>query len=172
MLPTYLVDSISFRHPGPRDAAKIWGLVKDREAGPSDHAFAYLRLCSEFSETGAVAVAEGRIVGFALGERPPARPNTFRIRRFGIARSQPGFGLGLALLDWIVEDTRERGVRYLEATLPMQEDASWGVFATYAQIAGVDIDEAPRTDSRFNESSEDPHREGVPLRIGPLDQPG
>jgi L-2,4-diaminobutyric acid acetyltransferase len=155
------------RQPRASDAAGVWGLVQKTPVLDANSAYAYLLLCTDFADTGAIAETRGGIVGFALGYRPPTRPDTWFVWQVAVAEGHAGRGLGGSLLDWVFENTRAEGARFLEATVTPSNEASWSLFRAFARRHGAGFREGSAFPSDLFPDAG--HEAEVLIRIGPLD---
>lgn len=156
------------RHPHVEDGAALWDLARDCGLDLNSP-YAYLLLAHDFAETCLVAEAEGRLVGFVTGYRPPERPDVVFVWQVGVAPDARGRGLGLALVDALVERTRTHGVRYLEASVTPSNDTSWRLFESVATRRGADIVKASLFDAALFPDGD--HEEELLVRIGPFGPP-
>lgn len=103
---------LSFRPPRVQDAAAIWRAAPQR--GPDrDSCYAYVLLCSHFADTGVVAEEDGRVVGFALGYRPPIRPAEAFVWQLGVAEHHELAELGPRLLEEFLSRKASLDARFL-----------------------------------------------------------
>lgn len=189
---------LMLRPPRPADAADVWRLVEACEALDGNSPYAYLLLCSDFAETGMVVRAaappsesesrgapdgmgqgepvgegdsgQGALVGFVLGYRPPARPQTLFVWQIAVAPECRGQGLGGRVLDRLVHRCRQTfGIEYLEATVTPSNGSSRQLFTKYARDRELQIHESLAFGaSSFPAELDAPHEDEIRLRIGPL----
>lgn len=160
-------DAIEIRPPRETDAAGVHRLVDATPALDANSAYAYLLLCTDFADSGAVAEADDRIVGFALGYRPPTRPEACFVWQVAVSEEERGRGLAAALLENVVARTIPAGVKFLEATITPSNPASWSLFRGFAERAGAELREVSSFPSHLFPGGG--HEEEVRIRIGPLD---
>ncbi len=150
------------------DGAAIWRLVCQTDVLDTNSCYAYLLLCTDFADTCLVSYDGERLAGFVTGYRPPGRPDVLFVWQIGVDPAYRGRGLGRALLGRLVERAAAQGVRYLEATVTPDNDASRRLFRWLADARRCEL----ATTSRF----EPPHfaaAEHEPeqlIRIGPLQE--
>lgn len=85
--------------------------------------------CSDFADTAIAAEnAEGQLVGFISGYRPPNRQDTLFVWQVAVDPSQRGQGLALRMLLALTERLAIQGVRYLETTISPDNGASQALF--------------------------------------------
>jgi L-2,4-diaminobutyric acid acetyltransferase len=154
------------RSPRARDAAAVWDLVDKTPALDANSAYAYLLLCTDFASTSVVAEADGEVVGFVLGYRPPARQEALFVWQVAVREDQRGHGLGGVLLESVLSRNAPLGVEFLEATVTPSNEASWSLFRGFARRAGVDCREVETFPAQLFPGES--HEEEVRIRIGPL----
>jgi len=157
----------TIRPPRAEDATAIWSLVQKSGSLDSNSPYAYLLLCTDFSEAGAVAEADGEIVGFLVGYRPPTRPETYFVWQIAVADAYRGRGIAPALLDAVLDRMLPLEVKFLEATVTASNAASWALFRGFARHASAPCFEQPAFPSDL--FPDGAHEEEVRIRIGPLD---
>jgi L-2,4-diaminobutyric acid acetyltransferase len=145
----------------------VWELVERDPALDTNSPYAYLLLCSDFAETGAVVEADGGLAGFVLGYRPPTRPEAWFVWQVGVSPAHRGLGLGTALLERVLGRLVRKGVTHLEATVTPSNEASEALFHNVARRAGAEI----ATETAFGADlfPSGDHEAEIRLRIGPFD---
>ncbi len=104
--------------------------------------YAYLLLCSHFSDTCVVARHEGQIVGALLGYRMPAEPHVVFVWQVGTAASMRGKGLARAMLTALKERVQSQGVTHFALTIAPSNEASWALFKGWARRSGLSLEES------------------------------
>ena len=132
----------SLRSAEIADAAGIWRLVRDGGRLELNSPYAYVLLASDFRETCWVAEGESGLAGFVAAYRPPSRLETVFVWQIGVAAEWRGLGVGSELLFRLATGSAA-GVRYLEATVTPSNEASQGLFRSFARRmeTGVQITE-------------------------------
>ena len=160
--------AVQLRPPVESDAAEIWRLVERSEVLDGNSPYAYLLLCTHFSQTGLVARLDGELAGFVLGYARPDHGESAFVWQVAVAEPMRGRGLGGQLLDaWFAQCARHRGVRYLEATVTPSNRASKALFASFAHRHLAPIQEAlafPSTSFPDGVA----HEDEVAVRVGPV----
>lgn len=156
---------VRLRPPEPADAAPIWRLVRDGGELDLNSPYAYLLLCTDFAATSAVADAEGELLGFVGGYRPPPRPEALFVWQVGTAEAARGRGIASRLLDALVTRPVNRDVRFLEATVTPTNRASWALFRAFARRHGAHLAEGSGFEASWFPAAHEPE---VRIRIGPL----
>jgi L-2,4-diaminobutyric acid acetyltransferase len=121
--------------------------------------------CHDFADTSLVARVGDDVVGFVIGYRRPAAPDTVVVWQIAVDRSQRGRGTAGALLDALVSRLAEHGVRYMETTITPDNAASNALFASLAQRWSAAMDRAGTFDAA---EFPDEHESEVRFRIGPF----
>jgi len=157
------------RQPTQADGTAVWVLVDELGSLDRNSTYAYLLLCRDFSETCILAEdgGSGALLGFIMGYRLPAQPDTVFVWQVAVSEKARGQGLASRLLDGLLLSDGCRGVRYLESTVTPSNTASRALFGALAR----------RLDTKLVESSGFPaesfptgdHEPEPRLRIGPFD---
>jgi L-2,4-diaminobutyric acid acetyltransferase len=155
----------TFRPPRPADAARVWRMVPAVGELERNSAYAYLLLCTHFADTSLVAEADGELIGFVLGYRPPTQPSSVFVWQIGVAPEARGVGLGRRMLDVLLRGPGCRGARDLCATVSPDNVASRALFHSWARRRGARCVEAPCFEP---ELFPEPHPAEHLLRIGPV----
>ncbi|WP_280467669.1 diaminobutyrate acetyltransferase [Nocardia cyriacigeorgica] len=130
------------RTPEIRDGARIWGIAKDSQVLDTNSSYAYLLWCRDFAATSVVAEVDGRVVGFVIGYLRPESPRTVFVWQVAVDHDQRGRGLGVAMLDRLVDnliDAEGHGVDALETTVSPDNPASIAMFAALARRRGAEM---------------------------------
>ena len=127
----------TFRNPTARDAAAVWRLVRDAGTLEPNTPYAYLLICSHFSETSILASDEVGIAGFVASYRPPTHPEAVFVWQVGVHPRIRGRGLGNRMLHALLRLPACREVSFLEATMTPSNEASTKLFRSIARDFGV-----------------------------------
>jgi diaminobutyrate acetyltransferase len=127
--------------------------------------YSYLMLCEYFAATCALATYDRAPVAFATGFRLPDDAETLFIWQIVTDRSLRGTGVGGRVLDHLVDRPGVPRLRFLEATVTPDNDASMRLFRGFAQRRG-----AACTESSLFAAHDFPvaHQPEQRLRIGPF----
>lgn len=123
----------SLRHPGDADAASIWGLVESSSTLDHNSFYCYFVLCHFFASTCAVAEINGETVGFVTGFCQPAHPDTYFVWQMRVKEDARGQGVARSLIEFVLHHPPDRHIRFIEATISPDNQASQGVFRALAQ---------------------------------------
>jgi len=155
--------------PSKKDGAAIWRIARDSRKLDLNSSYAYLLWCHDFADTSAVARVGGEVVGFVIGYRRPAAPDTVVVWQIAVDASQRGRGTAGALLDALVgdlvDDRDKGGVRYVETTITPDNDASNALFCSLASRWGAEMNVAGEFEAG---EFPDEHDTEVLYRIGPF----
>src|SRR5690625_423188 len=92
-----------FRKAQPQDGARMHALVKEMGGLELNTAYFYVLYCMDFADTCVVAEVDGKLAGFVLGHRPPARPDTVFVWQVGVAPFMRRQGMARRLLDAVLD---------------------------------------------------------------------
>lgn len=130
------------RTPEIRDGARLWEIAKDSQVLDTNSSYAYLLWCRDFAATSVVAEVDGRVAGFVIGYLRPESPRTVFVWQVAVDHDQRGRGLGVAMLDRLVDnliDAGGHGVDALETTVSPDNPASIAMFAALARRRGAEM---------------------------------
>jgi len=162
---TVLEDGTILRLPKRGDGAKILGLVRESGVLEPNSCYAYVLLCSHFAQTCVVADREGSLQGFIAGYIVPGRPDTVFVWQIGVAESARRTGLGKRMLVELVRRPACKAVRFLETTVTPSNEASQGLFRSFARKIEAACHEEPGfTTADFGDEA---HEDEMLFRIGP-----
>jgi L-2,4-diaminobutyric acid acetyltransferase len=150
--------------PSTQDAAAIWRIARDSGKLDLNSSYAYLLWCHDFADTSAVARVDDEVVGFVIGYRRPAAPDTMVVWQIAVDAGQRGRGTAAALLDTLV---RRTGTRHVETTITPDNEASDGLFRSLADRWDAEMSVAGEFAAR---QFPDDHETEVLYRIGPFAQ--
>jgi L-2,4-diaminobutyric acid acetyltransferase len=134
---------INFRMPTEEDGAEVWALI--RECKPLDENSLYCNLiqCDHFRDTCIVAEIEGQIVGWISAYIVPSDPETLFVWQVAVSGRARGRGLGRKMLYELLDREACAGVFRLQTTITRDNDASWGLFRSFAKRLGARLDDKP-----------------------------
>ena len=155
---------VVFRRARRPDGAGMWRLVEEMGGLELNSAYFYVLFCTDFADSCVVAEVDGRLAGFVVGYRPPARPDSVFVWQIGVAPWMRRQGLAGRLLEALL-DQQDPPVRWLEATVTPGNQASRSLFRALARNHRADCEERA-----FMKASDFPgsHEAEDLFRIGPL----
>jgi L-2,4-diaminobutyric acid acetyltransferase len=138
----------TLRQPEAEDGAAIWELV--RACAPLDENSMYCNLlqCDHFSETCVLAELKGpegktKEVGWISGYVKPSEPDTLFVWQVAVHEDARGMGLGVKMLNALLEREACEGVTRMQTTITSDNAASWGLFRKFAREQGGDLSHEP-----------------------------
>ncbi len=117
------------RQPSDRDGRPVSELVARCPPLDVNSLYANLLQCTHFSDTSVVAEDEnGKPAGFVPAYRLPSLPHTLFVWQVAVDPQARGLGVGLSMLESLLERLVPRGVRFLETTISPKNAASQALF--------------------------------------------
>lgn len=165
------VPTVTLRRPTDGDGYPLHELVARCQPLDINSVYCNLLQCTDFADTSIAAVnADGHLVGFISGYRPPSRPDTLFVWQVAVDASMRGQGLALRMLmALITRVASEQGVSHLETTISPDNGASQALFMKAFAKLGVDFN--TRTLFSRDEHFAGKHEDEVLYRAGPFAAP-
>lgn len=165
------VPTVTLRRPTDGDGFALHQLVARCQPLDTNSVYCNLLQCADFADTAIAAEdANGQLVGFISGYRPPSRPDTLFVWQVAVDASMRGQGLALRMLmALIARVAREHQVRYLETTISPDNGASQALFRKAFDRLGVQAQ--TRTLFSRAEHFAGQHEDEVLYRAGPFAAP-
>ncbi len=159
-------DAIVLRQPCGEDGYRLHRLIA--ECPPLDPNSIYCNLlqCTHFAATGVAAELDGRLVGFISAYIPPEKPDTVFVWQVAVHADARGTGLGKRMLREIIERPACRNVRFMDTTITDDNEASWGLFMSFARDLDAETERSVFFDSDTHFGGQ--HDSEYLLRIGPF----
>ncbi|WP_084528923.1 diaminobutyrate acetyltransferase [Nocardia crassostreae] len=133
LLPAPTKPSILVRNPLLDDGARMWRIAKDSRVLDANSSYAYLLWCRDFATTSVVAEIGGEVAGFVIGYVRPQEPGTLFVWQVAVDHAFRGRGVGVAMLDVLLESLADQGVSLLETTISPDNTASIAMFGALAR---------------------------------------
>lgn len=130
------------RKPDATDGAAIWELVKDCKPLDENSMYCNLVQAEHFRDTCVVAELDGEIVGWISGHMIPDKDELF-VWQVAVGPKARGLGLGKLMLVELIERDACDGATHLKTTITRDNDASWGLFKSFARSIGGALTDAP-----------------------------
>jgi L-2,4-diaminobutyric acid acetyltransferase len=130
------------RKPNATDGADIWALVKSCKPLDENSMYANLIQADHFRDTCVVAELDGEIVGWISGHMIPAKEELF-VWQVAVSEQARGLGLGKKMLLALIERDACDGATHLKTTITEDNDASWGLFRSFARVIGGELTDEP-----------------------------
>lgn len=158
--------TVTLRMPTAEDGRRVHALVRASQPLDENSLYCNLLQCTHFAKTSIAAVAGGALVGFISGYIVPDRAQTLFIWQVAVSAQARGRGLGKRMLGGLLQRPQMAGIDYIETTITPGNDASWGLFRSFAKQYNAAVAESVLFESHrhFGGGHKDEHL----LRIGPL----
>jgi len=152
------------RKPNAEDGAAIWRLIRDCKPLDENSLYANLIQADHFRDTCVVAELDGDIVGWISGHMIPAQ-DAFFVWQVAVSPKARGRGLWITMLLELVKRDETRDAKTLKTTITRDNDASWGVFRSFANHFGGDLSDAPHftNDAHFEGAHDTEHMVTITL---------
>ncbi len=131
-----------FRKPNAKDGAGIWELVRACKTLDENSLYAYLIQADHFRDTCVVSEIDGVIVGWISGHMIPGK-DTFFVWQVAVSPKARGLGLGKAMLLELLQRNETDNATTLTTTITPDNDASWGLFRSFARHIGRALTDIP-----------------------------
>jgi L-2,4-diaminobutyric acid acetyltransferase len=148
--------------PREGDGRQLWTVARAAGGLDVNPSYAYLLWVRDFAATTAVARDGDRVAAYCTGYLRPDQPDTYFVWQVAVDPDYRRRGLGLRLLDEVVDRT---GARALEATVTPDNDASHALFTRFAASRQAKREQRPLFAASDFPDGHDP--EDL-LRIAPL----
>ena len=164
------IATVKLRQPTDQDGLQLHQLVSRCQPLDINSVYCNLLQCSDFADTSIAAEdADGNLVGFISGYRPPQRQDTLFVWQVAVDASMRGQGLAGRMLHALIARLHPQAVRYIETTISPDNAASQALFLrVFAQLG---IEHSTRVlfarDTHFNGE----HEDEVLYRTGPISAP-
>lgn len=140
-----------------------------RECPPLDTNSLYCNLlqCSHFKTTSIAVVSNDDLVGSVTGYHVPNQPDTVFVWQVAVHPTARGKGLARTMLRKLLERMAPQGIRFIETSITLSNEASLKLFARFAteQHANMVRSVMFEQESHFEGVHETEHL----FRIGPFD---
>ena len=157
-------DAALLRSPQIADGVRLWQLAKDSQVLDVNSSYSYLLWCRDFSDTTIVAESAGDVVGFVSGFMRPQSPTTLFVWQVAVDRAQRGRGLGVAMLNRLLDTT---AAHTLETTISPDNTASIAMFTALARRRDTSISKQTLFSA---DNFPDSHQPEDLYTVGPMDQ--
>ncbi len=117
----------------------MWQIAVDSQVLDANSSYAYLLWCRDFRTTSVVAEIDSETAGFVTGYLRPQAPDTLFIWQVAVDHAFRGRGVGVAMLDSLVEQVAEQGISVLETTVSPDNEASIAMFSSLARRREAEI---------------------------------
>ena len=160
--------ALTLRLPRLEDGPAMCQLVQETTPLDPNSCYAYLLLCTHFSDTCIVAEEGRELVGFVSAYRPPKNADVLFVWQVGVKPSARGKGLAKIMIRTLLERDTCQNVNFLEATVTPSNVASQTLFRSLANAYEAHCDETCWFPPEAFGAGE--HEAEVLFRIGPLQE--
>lgn len=138
----FLIDSdgVAIRNAIVDEGGMIWEMARDAGGIDLNSPYAYMIQWRNFHQTCVVAEVYGKPAGFVMAHRVPNRPDVLFVWQVAVLPEFRGMGIGLRMLEELVERPACTGVRTIEATVTPSNKASENLFSAFAEARDAEID--------------------------------
>lgn len=130
------------RKPDATDGSAIWDLVRACKPLDENSMYANLVQADHFRDTCVVAEMDDEIVGWISGHMIP-NENAFFVWQVAVGEKARGLGLGKSMLLELVNRKETGPAEELKTTITKDNDASWGLFRSFARSIGGELTDEP-----------------------------
>ncbi|MDF0599260.1 diaminobutyrate acetyltransferase [Psychromarinibacter sp. C21-152] len=130
------------RKPEATDGAAIWELIKSCKPLDENSMYCNLVQADHFADTCVVAELDGEIVGWVSGHMIPNENELF-VWQVAVGSQARGLGLGKKMLMALIAREECAGATHLKTTITADNDASWGLFKSFAKAVGGALTDEP-----------------------------
>ncbi|MGC8201350.1 diaminobutyrate acetyltransferase [Aliiroseovarius sp. PTFE2010] len=130
------------RKPDATDGAAIWELVKSCKPLDENSMYCNLVQADHFRDTCVVAEIDGELMGWISGHMIPDRDELF-VWQVAVSPRARGLGLGKTMLLELIERDKCDAATQLKTTITKDNEASWGLFKSFARAIGGDLTDEP-----------------------------
>lgn len=134
------------RKPDATDGADIWRLVRDCKPLDENSMYCNLVQADHFRDTCVVAELDDEIVGWVSGHMIP-KEDAFFVWQVAVSPKARGLGLGKKMLAELVNRDETEDATELRTTITEDNDASWGLFRSFAEDIGGMLTDEPHFES-------------------------
>jgi L-2,4-diaminobutyric acid acetyltransferase len=152
------------RKPNATDGADIWALVKSCKPLDENSMYCNLVQADHFRDTCVVAELDGDVVGWVSGHMIPDKDELF-VWQVAVSPNARGLGLGKIMLQELIERDVCDGANHLKTTITEDNDASWGLFKSFARSIGGELSDEPHfhRDAHFDGQHDTEHMVTITL---------
>lgn len=161
-------DNIEMRKPESQDGARVHKLISECKPLDENSTYCNLLQCTHFADTCVAAEMDDDLVGFISAYIPPKQQNTLFVWQVAVHEKARGKGLAKRMLAELLERDDCANVQYIETTITPDNDASWGMFGSFAYARKWRTEQFILFDSRIHFAGE--HKDEYLLRIGPFNR--
>lgn len=132
--------------------------------------YAYMLVCTHFSETSVVYESNGEIKGFVSGYIDPRSEETLFIWQVAVHSSMRDQGIATQMLKSLIDREGLSPIEYIETTISPSNKASQNLFYHFVSELDADMSVQPCFDKAL--FSGEAHEDEALYRIGPINNKG
>lgn len=166
--PDQAQDDIALRKPESQDGARVHKLIAECKPLDENSTYCNLLQCTHFADTCVAAEMDGDLVGFISAYIPPKQQNVLFVWQVAVHEKARGKGLAKRMLSELLKRDDCDNVQFIETTITPDNDASWGMFGSFAYARKWRTEQFILFDSRLHFAGE--HKDEYLLRIGPFNR--
>lgn len=159
--------NLTIRKPNANDGVAIHQLIQNSPPLDLNSTYLYLLQTTHFAQTCVVAEVDGKVAAFLSGYIKPGTSNTFFLWQVAVGEVLRGKGMAKRLINEVLKRTACNEVEYLETTITPDNQASWGLFRSFAKEQNAQlVDEVLFTSQQLGGN----HEPEVLVKIGPFNK--
>ncbi|WP_242456882.1 diaminobutyrate acetyltransferase [Vibrio coralliilyticus] len=118
----------SFSEPSADDGDDIFNLIAECPPLDTNSSYCNFLQSTHFRQTCLIARHESEVSGFISGYLKPEEPNTLFVWQVAVSPKHRGKGLAHQMLRALLSREVLQGVRAIETTITLDNEASWALF--------------------------------------------
>lgn len=164
-IATRQVSKPLLRKPDASDGAGIWELIRACKPLDENSVYANVIQADHFRDTCVVAEVDDEILGWISGHMIPGE-DAFFVWQVAVSPKARGLGLGKMMLNELINRDETEDATKLKTTITKDNDASWGLFRSFAREIGGNLSDAPhfRRDAHFGGAQATEHLVTISLQ--------
>jgi len=156
---------IKIRKPIKTDGKEIYNLVKDTKVLDLNSEYLYLLQSTYFSDTSAVAIDDGKVIGFVSAFIEPKKQTDLFIWQVAVDEKYRGKGVAKDIIEYLLE--QQNDIQYINATISPSNTSSEKLFLKVSKSLQTNIELEKIYDvNDFNHA----HEDEILYKIGPLEK--
>ncbi|MFT7823560.1 MAG: diaminobutyrate acetyltransferase [Sulfurimonas sp.] len=160
----------TFRIPTLKDSPAVYDLVDHCKPLDLNSRYAYMLVCTHFSETSIVYESDGEIKGFVSGYIDPRSDKTLFIWQVAVHSSLRGQGIASRMLTALLSRKNLSHIEYIETTISPSNKASQNLFRHLTSEINTEMSVEPYFDKDL--FGGEAHEDEELYRIGPFNNKG
>lgn len=158
-------DDVQFRKPDAEDGAGIWELIAACKPLDENSMYCNLIQCDHFRDTCILAEMDGKPIGWISGYVLPGDAESFFVWQVAVSEKARGLGLAKRMLEQLLAREECRSVTRMQTTITKDNDASWALFRSFADMQDGELDHEAHFDSDTHFQGEQDTEHMVTIRL-------